>query len=43
MCMTVHATLSFLASFSHIFIPHLFFGVPYCLGDAVKQKEKEIK
>ena len=36
-CMAVHATLSFLASFSLVFVHYLFLGLSSCLGDANKQ------
>ena len=43
MSMAVHVILSSLASFSLILVHHLFLGIPPCLGDAIKQKEKEKK
>ena len=36
-CIAVHATLSFLASFSFVFVHVLFLGLSSCLGDANKQ------
>ena len=33
----------FLVSISLIFVHYLFLGIPYCLGDAIKLKEKSKK
>ena len=39
--MAVHAIISFLASFSLIFVYHLFLGIPSYLGDTIKQKKRD--